>query len=603
METPETTPNDELVGTLIDSRYRIEAALGEGGMGKVYRAEHVRIRRQVAVKILHEQLSALPTVGERFEREAIAIGRLDHPNCVAVQDFGRLEDGTLYLVMQLLDGLSVADALTGPTNRLPWPRALHIGRHTLAGLGHAHRAGLIHRDIKPENIMLVEQDGDRDFAKILDFGIAKVVESGGDGPQEQLTEAGMAFGTPTYMSPEQALGEPLDGRTDLYSVAVVLYELIAGAPPFKADDKLSVLAMHTSQEPAPIETHGVEIPDEVESLLQRGLAKVRDHRFATADEFAAAIDDCLERLAGDEAPPRPRLSARSPAVVDNATREVSPSQVVEIGEPTGGPPAGAAYAAGGAPAGTQPPAGVQRSRRRGLLAAALAAGALLTAVVVALALSAGPGESELAAEARALIEAGDPQAAVALLEKKPKLLRGDAAALVELGHARATLRQQRAALAAYDKAIAASPDAARSQVLETDLVLMMDDDSPEIATRAAALLIEKADNRRARQRLIELASTADKPQLRERAREQAQQLGLGGDVDYLASYLLDLVQGKRCRDRKEAVARLRALGNPAAIPALEKAIRRTSGTLFKSRVNRCLADDAREAISYLEQQK
>jgi len=282
---------------------------------------------------------------------------------------------------------------------------------------------------------------------------------------------------------------------------------------------------------------------------------------------------------------------------------VSPSQVVEIGEPTGGPPAGAAYAAGGAPAGTQPPAGVQRSRRRGLLAAALAAGALLTAVVVALALSAGPGESELAAEARALIEAGDPQAAVALLEKKPKLLRGDAAALVELGHARATLRQQRAALAAYDKAIAASPDAARSQVLETDLVLMMDDDSPEIATRAAALLIEKADNRRARQRLIELASTADKPQLRERAREQAQQLGLGGDVDYLASYLLDLVQGKRCRDRKEAVARLRALGNPAAIPALEKAIRRTSGTLFKSRVNRCLADDAREAISYLEQQK
>src|SRR6476661_7109946 len=164
----------ELIGMVIDGRYRLDATLGRGGMGLVYRATHIGLRRQVAVKILHPSLAASPDVRNRFEREALAVGKIDHPNCVSVYDSGRLPDGSLYLAMELLDGKSLADVLETEGQLAPG-RALHILAGILRGLAHIHQNGLIHRDIKPENIFLIRQGEDMDFAKILDFGIAKAM--------------------------------------------------------------------------------------------------------------------------------------------------------------------------------------------------------------------------------------------------------------------------------------------------------------------------------------------------------------------------------------------------------------------------------------------
>src|SRR4051812_7600561 len=198
---PAATPPVEdkvKLGTVIDGRYRLDALLGKGGMGVVYRAEHVALRRTVAVKLLHPSLAAGSDLRSRFEREAIAIGRIDHPNCVSVTDFGKLADGSLFLVMEHLDGKSLGDLLDAEAPLAP-ARALRILRNILAGLGHAHAQGIVHRDVKPENVYLVRDAEGGESAKILDFGIAKVI--GGEGGDEvKLTQAGVAFGTPIYMS-------------------------------------------------------------------------------------------------------------------------------------------------------------------------------------------------------------------------------------------------------------------------------------------------------------------------------------------------------------------------------------------------------------------
>jgi len=288
------------IGSVIDSRYRIIGELGQGGMGTVYKAEHVTIRRPVALKLLDPLLGKNDASVQRFEREAFAAGRIDHPNCVTVSDFGN-DGGVLYLVMELVKGRSLTDLLEAE-GKLSVPRALHVARHIMRGISHAHKADIVHRDIKPDNILLVERDGDQDFAKILDFGIAKLLgeaeqEEGGD----KLTQAGFTVGTPSYLSPEQAFGEEIDKRTDLYSATVVLYEMISGRPPFMSDDKLSILSMHVGKQPPPFSetAPGVAVPPEVEALVMWGLTKKRGDRIQTAVEYLAALDRLLA------APPRP----------------------------------------------------------------------------------------------------------------------------------------------------------------------------------------------------------------------------------------------------------------------------------------------------------
>src|SRR5262245_32287357 len=286
----------EMVGMVIDGRYRLDATLGRGGMGLVYRAAHIGLRRQVAVKILHPSLAASPEVRNRFEREALAVGKIDHPNCVTVYDVGRLPDCALYLAMELLEGRPLADVLEQEGQLRPG-RALHIMAGILRGLAHIHHAKLIHRDIKPENIFLIRHGQDEDFAKILDFGIAKPMETSDLDDGVKLTQAGMAFGTPIYMAPEQALGNPMDGRADLYAAAVIAYEMLCGQPPFYSDDKLEVMSMHTARPVPPMRQRlvrgGRPVPTSIERLVVRGLTKKPSDRYATAEDFLAEVEYAL----------------------------------------------------------------------------------------------------------------------------------------------------------------------------------------------------------------------------------------------------------------------------------------------------------------------
>jgi len=345
MPVPSTSEPDREIGQIIDGRYKIVALLGEGGMGAVYRAEHVSMGKPLAVKLLHPHLNERRDAGARFQREASAVGRLDHPNCVAVSDFGVRDDGSFYLVMELLQGESLRDLLDRE-RPLPWQRALHIARHVLRGLGHAHAQGIIHRDIKPENIYLVRREDDPDFAKILDFGIAKLVASS---EGNNLTREGLVVGTPTYLSPEQAFGGPLGPVSDLYSLSVVLFEMLTGKPPFDSEDPVTLLTSHataeipTFSEAAP----GLAVPEAVEALVRHGLTKRRLERVATAEDFVALIDQVRSQLepgyrrATTSWPIPPSIAAEAVAMEPGAGPAATPlpfAATTTTPRPSGGSP-------------------------------------------------------------------------------------------------------------------------------------------------------------------------------------------------------------------------------------------------------------------------
>lgn len=297
---------EQLVGKVVEKRYRIIEPLGQGGMGAVFRGEHVVIGRQVAIKVLHPKLGESKSFAERFAREAIAAGRLDHPNCVPVTDSGQLEDGTAYMVMELVKGRSLGNLLDDEGPKLAPVRALRITRHILRGLGHAHKAGIVHRDVKPDNVMLTEREENPDFARVLDFGIAKLRDADNK-EKEALTQAGMAVGTPSYLSPEQAMGDEVDHRSDIYSTAVLLFEMLTGRPPFTAANPVGILTKHASAPVPHLEDIASELKDypQVDAITQKGLAKSRDDRFASAEAFASEIDAVLQSLGTQLTPPPP----------------------------------------------------------------------------------------------------------------------------------------------------------------------------------------------------------------------------------------------------------------------------------------------------------
>lgn len=287
---------DPLIGTVAAGRYRVEKLLGSGGMGAVYRAAHVHMRKLVALKVLHKEMTYLPEVVARFEREAVAAARIDHPHVAAATDFGRLDDGAFYLVLEYVEGKSLG-RLISDYGAMDPRRALHIARQIADALSAAHAAEIVHRDLKPDNVMLIEKDGDFDFVKVLDFGIAKVQLEGKD----QLTQLGTIFGTPQYMAPEQAAGQAVDARADLYTLGLILYEMLAGKSPFHDDDIIVLLTRQMTAAPPPLPAH--VSPAVVELVLQL-LQKNPGLRVQSAAELVRRIDACLsESMAPAPLPP------------------------------------------------------------------------------------------------------------------------------------------------------------------------------------------------------------------------------------------------------------------------------------------------------------
>jgi hypothetical protein len=282
---------ERFVGETIAGRYQIERLLGEGGMGAVFKARHEGLKRDVAVKLMHSEIGRDPQVSARFDREAQSASRLDHPHCVRVTDFGTWQppDGSppaKFMVMQYLQGHELGDLLGKP---LPAARAIELMRQILDGLAHAHEHGVIHRDIKPENVFVTKDHTGAETLKLVDFGLAKIVS--GEGSKDQMTKAGLVFGTPRYMSPEQAAGGKIDERTDLYACGIMLYEMLSGSPPFDSEDLVGLLRAQIAQDPPPLPA---SVPEALRAVVMRLLQKSSRDRH----ESARQLLDVLDQVAG-----------------------------------------------------------------------------------------------------------------------------------------------------------------------------------------------------------------------------------------------------------------------------------------------------------------
>jgi serine/threonine-protein kinase len=270
-----------VLGTVVGGRYYVRRLCGEGGMGRVYEAEHIDIGRRVALKILHPAYSQTPDLVERLRREARAASKISHPNVVDVTDSGTTPDGAFFFVMEYLEGIELGE-LIYREKRLDIRRTLIIGTQICRALQAAHEVNVIHRDLKPENVLILKRDGQPNFVKVLDFGIAK---SGSEtdlkesqGGQRRLTHPGMTMGTPEYMAPEQAAGKPADPRSDVYAVGGLLYEMLSGKPPYEGANFMEILHKKANTMPAPLSTVRMDVSPQLEALIMRAMAKDPDQR-------------------------------------------------------------------------------------------------------------------------------------------------------------------------------------------------------------------------------------------------------------------------------------------------------------------------------------
>ena len=332
-------PFQNLLGTTIDGRYQVKEILGQGGMGVVFKATQTSMKRDIALKMLHPTLSSTPQFAERFRREAEVVSRLKHPNIISVFDFGQTPEGAFYYTMELLDG----ENLKGMVKRdgpMPVSRAVNLIDQVGEALAYAHSEGILHRDMKPHNVMCARFHG-RDHVKVLDFGLVKMVDEEGE-EEVHLTTTGQILGTPAYMSPEQAGGDPLDARSDLYSLGVVLYYLLAGSTPFKANSANKLLQLAMTQEIPSVATRrqGAPIPGELEIFLRRALAFDKENRPESVEAFLEELHKSIDGVSKeilDAVPTGATMPAvESPTKTSNQRKSGVRSSVSSPGAP---PPA------------------------------------------------------------------------------------------------------------------------------------------------------------------------------------------------------------------------------------------------------------------------
>ena len=267
--------SDPLVGKILAERFEILERVGDGGTGVVYRAKQLSVDRIIAVKVLGAHVSTDPQWMKRFQNEARAASRLEHPNTVRILDFGQTREGLLFIAMEFLNGRSLRTEIER-AGRVQAGRTMQVIAQVCSSLAEAHSQSIIHRDIKPDNVMLVDLKGGGDMVKVLDFSVAKL-----DTPDAQLTRAGVVFGTPQYMSPEQGRGIPLSPQSDLYAVGIVAYEMLMGHPPFSASIPTDVVMMHLRNQPPPLSG----VPPQVAELVMRALDKDPKRRHGSAGEM------------------------------------------------------------------------------------------------------------------------------------------------------------------------------------------------------------------------------------------------------------------------------------------------------------------------------
>lgn len=597
----ESTPDDDLIGQLLADRYRVEALLGTGAMGAVYRAEHVHMKKLVALKVLHREMTHDPQVVSRFEREAVAAGRIEHPNVATAKDFGKLEDGSFYLVLEYVQGALLRVALRG--GPLPPARAVAIAKQIADALGAAHDAGIVHRDLKPENVMLVPQAEGGDLVKVLDFGIAKI--SSGELEGQALTKVGAVFGTPEYMAPEQASGQVVDHRVDLYALGVMLYEMLAGRAPFEADDMIAVLTQQLVAEPAPLPAH---VDRELAALVHKQLAKLPQDRSQSAAELGAALDALQRRFGPPSGVQHAAPVPSDAALTSNPTRVDGPSLGNARTEPPPPSAVGPATQRSGAvatvpaQAGSTPTAlarGAQELRKTVRIAGTDVPAWVLVVVVfgliaiggVVLFTSAISGmrmaRASATAQAKEGAAAGDEDAIAALERVKDP----SAEQLVALASGRVVRGELGLAIATYRRAIAADAAmASRPEVLQnvrriaSDPVVWSDalDLAAQLMGAAGADLLYD----------VKLQAPEDSP-----ARRRATMLLQSEAVQNAASpplrLALSLAAAKKCPQFKELLTSAVVEADERSLAPLEKLTKKTGcGRRGRHDCYRCLRSDS-----------
>ena len=324
---------EDLVGETLEGRYRVLRLLGRGGMGAVYEARHLRLDKRVAVKVLYPSLASDERERKRFLREARAATKIRNPHVVEILDFG--DHPTTFFVMAFLEGRDLSWLIRNEI-KLAWPRAREIMLQILDALAAAHRQGIIHRDMKPANVFVEQRPDGTDNVTVLDFGIAKVSQSSPD--THGITRTNELVGTVTYMSPEQALARPVDGRSDIYSCGIVLYKMLTGRAPFFGSSEYQVLDAHVRQPPPPVRGLAPNTPEEVERIILKALEKNPNDRFSSMDEFAAALRSVDSAGTFETTQPGGQLVVQSPAVSGPSGEQAAtvPRTIpVSQSEPTG----------------------------------------------------------------------------------------------------------------------------------------------------------------------------------------------------------------------------------------------------------------------------
>jgi serine/threonine-protein kinase len=348
---------DPYLGREISGHIEVKQLAGVGAMGRVYRAFQKGIDRDVAVKVLHRELSANTQLVTRFTREAKVASRLQHPNVVQVLLAGQLPDGAMYIVMEFLDGMSLQSALAASSGAMPLGRAMHIGLQLCDAVGEAHAQGIVHRDLKPENVMLVRRGEDLDFVKVLDFGIARI----NWGEQSMATAAGLIFGTARYISPEGAQGEGVNPPGDVYSIATLLYQMLSGRTPFEGDQAVAMLLAQIHDTPPPLRSHtrAAYVPEPIADVIMANLAKNPASRLADARAFGRALAEAALRggLASEDIGPLAGFGRRPSGVMKLASLERTKKHEISADDQDrmARPPAAPSAPEGRRPSGTEIP--------------------------------------------------------------------------------------------------------------------------------------------------------------------------------------------------------------------------------------------------------
>ncbi len=579
------------VGTMIGERYRLLEMIGEGGMGSVFRAEHVLMKKTVAIKLLHPDLGRVAEISERFVREAQSASRLSHPNIIQVTDFGKTPEGTLYLVMEYLKGEPLDYVIgRGP---LAVNRAVDIIQQILEALDHAHRQGVVHRDLKPENVMLINVD-DHAQVKLLDFGIAKMTDSTSVKP---LTQVGLVFGTPHYMSPEQAVGQTTDARTDIYACGIILYEMLTGKKPFDSQSLADILSMQLTMPVPAINSVGpnLNIPREVENVILHALTKKHEDRMPSAEAFLEALDRVTHRHGGTA------KVRRSGVHVSAAPRPSQPNRhlpritlTIDLAEMR-----------------TRAKAAWRRaSLKQKVFSGGLGVGVIALAFVLIAIKGVTPKQAsplaQLDSDMRADIEHIEKTIGRGELVNARALLAAAIAKHPKVAHlyylnANVGFLQHRYPdmFKGYHTSIHLDASYKTNPVLLSNVASLADDKTQ--ANHALAFLISDVGNQ-ACASFAALAATNRGMHMRQQALMAYEKFLCSAPIDRLQVYLLDLAQAPRCVERRETIKKLVDLKDKRALEPLRKLKRRKNdvlGGLFGT-PNDCLARDLNAAIATLE---